>query len=218
MIARQRRVSEWSSVVPIVAVCAGLTMGCDDSPTAPDEDMNGGSQVEVTLTPSGRGSIRSDGQVITTFAQAGDVALGGGGGEVARQAFLAFGLSSIPAGATIDSVRVDFGVGAGVATGTGNPFGVLGCLRAYPVTVFPLDAGDFFGGTLPAAVLSWCSLTELDASLVSDAVRTAVQDRVNAAASMFEVRLNFDAPTDNDGGSDLVALGAPTLMVTYMEP
>jgi len=200
--------TRWIGLLPALGVCAGLAAGCDESPSAPS------APVEVTLTSgSDRGSVRSDGQVLTTITQAGDVALAGGSDEVARQAFLTFSLASIPAGATINSVRIDFGVGASLASGL--PFGPLGCLRAYPVTAFPLDAGDFFSGALAGSIASWCTLGELDAEVTSDGFRSVIQNGVNTSAAAIDVRLNFDAPTNNDGDSDLVSLGSPTLVVNY---
>jgi hypothetical protein len=67
------------------------------------------------------GSVRSDGSVMSTLYNVGDLNTNGG-----SQVFASFDISGIPAGATITEVKVDFSD----FDMLDDPFGDLGCLRA----------------------------------------------------------------------------------------
>jgi hypothetical protein len=161
----------------------------------------------VTLNASQVGQVRSDGTVAGN-AHAGDTS-----GNLGVQSFVAFNISSIPSGATITEVKVDF---SSFDTQS-NPFSPLGCLAGYYGTFFPLDAGDYVAGG-SGADLQWCDSGSLATVFIDDDVKARLQSALGGTS--FEYRLRFTgAETDNDGADDLVRfLSAPKLIVTYIEP
>jgi hypothetical protein len=167
----------------------------------------------VTLNPivDESGYVRDTGQVASKYIYVGDDTK-----NISLQAFMSFDISSIPAGATISSVVVDF---TDYATIYGNPFGSLGCLRAYPDDYGTLDGGDYFTGTPLGAVIRYCSESEIVAESDPD-VATALQAKVGS--SRFQMRLQFkDKETDNDWNNDLMCWTPshlPELVVTYSTP
>lgn len=161
----------------------------------------------VTIAASAVGSVRSNGDT-NPNPNTGDT-----GGDLGSQAFVSFDLSSIPDGATIDEVRVDFSDYDTLS----NPFSGLGCLRGYTGSFFPLDASDYFAGSPGGAVLRWCDTGELDSPHLDDDVKDAVQAAL--ASDVLELRLQFsDTATDGDGTADMVRFGAVSLEITYTAP
>ena len=189
-----------------VLLCAVAWTACDsDSPAGPTPPP---APVEVPLTATARGSVRSDGIVDT------DATVGDGAVDRAHQAFLAFDLSSIPAGSRIDAVRVDFAS----ATIIGDPF-EWGCVVGYAVTVFPLDSGDYAPGEPPASdrLFEWCTAAALNAgTTIGDRLLTTLRNRARLELRLYTPHKLFQgARSDSDGDPDQVRFGTPRLVVTY---
>lgn len=171
------------------------------------------TEYTLILTPGigETGYVRSDGQVVPRIIYVGD-------DEVNRplQGFISFDISGIPAGATISKVVVDFSDYDNIY---GNPFGSLGCLRAYLHDYGILDGGDYFTGTPGGSLISFCSVGDM-AAQSNTSIRDALQAKVGG--SRFQMRLQFtDIITDGDGNSDLVTWTpshSPKLIVTYAIP
>lgn len=161
----------------------------------------------VTLSASSVGQVRSDGTVASN-AHAGDT-----DGNVGVQGFVSFNITSIPSGATIEQVKVDF---TSFDTQS-NPFSPLGCLAGYYGSYFPLDAADYSAGG-SGADLQWCDSGTLGTVFVDDDVKARLQSVLGS--NTLDYRLRFTgAETDSDGAADLVRfLSAPKLIVTYTEP
>jgi hypothetical protein len=136
--------------------------------------------------------------------------------NLSLQAFLSFNISSIPAGATINDVVVDF---TDYYTIYGDPFGSLGCLRGYVQNYGALDGGDYWAGSTTGAVIRYCSTGQILIASDPD-VKAALQAQVGNPR--FQLRLQFnEKATDSGGDNDLVCWTAahlPKLMVTYTAP
>ena len=161
----------------------------------------------VVIVASDSGSVRGNGDVLSP-PNTGDLESNAG-----SHAFVSFDISGIPAGATIESVRVDF---SDYDT-LGDPFTELGCLRGYTGSFFPLDAGDYFVGSPLGASLRWCDTGELSDDFHSDDVKDDLQSVLGD--STFEYRIQFnETETNSDGVADMVRLGDVQITVTYTEP
>jgi len=154
------------------------------------------------------GYVRSDGQVVPGILYVGD-------DENNRplQSFLSFDISGIPVGATISQVVVDFSDYDRIF---GDPFGSLGCLKAYLHDYGVLDDGDYFTGAQTESLMSFCSVADLSAhSNIS--MRNALQSRMGGYSVQMGLQFN-DIIADSDGNSDLVSWTPshwPRLIVTY---
>lgn len=152
------------------------------------------------------GSVRSDGSVLAPRN------IGDTDSNVSSQGFLSFDISAIPAGATINEVKVDF---SNYDT-LGNPFS-LGCLRMYQQNYGSLDAGDYFGGSASGAVSRWCDATELSTVAVDDDVKAIVQSAVGSSRVRFRVQFN-DMATNSNGVGDMVRLGTGIKLIISYTP
>lgn len=163
------------------------------------------------------GHVRSDGTV-DPILYVGDTPVAKLRPPSAAQAFLSFDISRVPAGSTILDVVVDFSQYATL----GDPFGSLGCLRAYPQDYGILDKGDYYTGVPLGAILRFCSSRELDAPRSVPDVAKALQAKVGIRSGRFQLRLQFsDRESDGDATADMVRFGEVKLTVTYvvaMEP
>lgn len=164
----------------------------------------------VTLTNTSRGSVRENGAVLNP-ANVGDTV-----DNFGAQAFYKWDFSGIPNNATITKVKIKL-----VTTydTLGDPFGSLGCLRAYKVDVFPLDSADYFTGTAVDTVLRWCDTGQIDDGyLLNDNLLNKLQDAVGDAS--FELRFQFkETESDDDNVADMVRMSAEvTLKITYTVP
>lgn len=154
------------------------------------------------------GSVRTGGIVMNALYNVGDLNTNGG-----SQVFASFNISGIPAGSTITEVKVDFSD----FDMLDDPFGDLGCLRAYVQDYGSMDAGDFFDGSPLGAIGRWCSSGELQTIAVDDDFKSALQNAVGD--SRFQIRLQFnDKTSDNDNNGDMVRFGTIKLHVTYELP
>ncbi|MBN2503589.1 MAG: hypothetical protein JXB38_22630 [Anaerolineales bacterium] len=161
---------------------------------------------EVTLTAVNSGSVRKDGSV-SAPPNVGDT-----DGDLGAQAFFSFDISSIPSGSTITAVSVNFSA----YDTLDNPFGGLGCLRAYAGNFFPLDSGDYVSSP-SGAVARWCDEFELSNPSVASGMVASLQSAVGS--STYQLRLQFsESETDGDGDSDMVRFGTVKITVEYAEP
>jgi hypothetical protein len=139
--------------------------------------------------------------------------VGDGSTNKALQAFLSFDISGIPAGAVIKSASLD------VSTGDvlGDPFAGLGWMRVYNHQYGTLGPEDFTAGFPTGAIYIYSSKPVTP--FASQGLVDALQARVNAGASLFQVRLQFQTYSDGDDQSDALRLGEgqPKLVVTYEE-
>ena len=138
----------------------------------------------------------------------GEVNVGDGTQNRAQQAFFSFDISGIPAGAIIQSATLDLSN----HTVKGDPFAVLGLLGVYWVQYGALDTGDYVAGwpTGRAATLSG------PPTVLNPAHE--LQSLVDARAPRFQIRLQFQAITDNDDHADVLVFpeGGPALTITYL--
>ncbi|MGV8026646.1 MAG: NBR1-Ig-like domain-containing protein [Anaerolineaceae bacterium] len=154
------------------------------------------------------GSVRSDGNVMNALYNAGDLNTNGG-----SQVFASFNISGIPAGSTITEVKLDFSD----FDMLDDPFGDLGCLRAYVQNYGSMDASDYAVGAPVGAIGRWCSSAELQTVAVDDDFKSALQSEVGD--TRFQIRLQFnDKTSDNDNNGDMVRFGTILLHVTYELP
>jgi len=172
----------------------------------------------VTLKPvfAENGYILRDGtvfpQIVNKYIIAGDFA-----NNLSVQGFMSFDISSIPSGATITDVTVNF---SNYYVVNGDPFNDLGCLRVYVQDYGTLDSGDYFGGQPLGAILRYCNAGQIIAESDPDAL-TALQAKVGS--SRFQLRLQFnETMTDNNSDDDYIAWktmpNEPELIVTYILP
>lgn len=161
----------------------------------------------VTIEQDREGSVRSDGST-NPNPNTGDTE-----GNLGSQAFVSFDLSGIPNGATIIEVSVDF---RDYDT-LGDPFGSLGCLRAYRGNFFDLGGGDYESGSPLGALVRWCDTDDLDVQSIEGEMNDEVQDAL--AADVIELRLQFNEhETDSDGVADMVRFGDVELIIIYEAP
>lgn len=98
-----------------------------------------------------------------------------------------------------------------------DPFGDLGCLRAYPQNYGSMDAGDYVSGAPINAIARWCSSAELQTIAADPDFKSTMQSQLGD--SRFQIRLHFnDKLSDNDNTDDMVRFGAMILHVTYHLP
>ncbi len=168
--------------------------------------------VTVTLPylPGESGLVTSGGSVNALTVAAGDSASNQG-----VEAFLSFNISGIPAGSTIQSASIKLKGGGQVR---GDPFGGLGCLRAYAQNFGTVDATDYVSSGATGAIARWCAPPEIETTYSDATFASAVQTAVGN--SRFQIRLQFNETiTDNDGTiDDVLILDPVTVTVTYLTP
>jgi Ig-like domain from next to BRCA1 gene len=164
------------------------------------------STVTLSSIGSETGSVRSDGTVLSTIPNVGDTET-----NVSSEVFVSFDMSSIPGGAVISQVVVDFSS----YDMLGNPFTISdGCLRAYSQSYGTLSAGDYFPGDPMSALIRWCGTGDLNSSVAVPAMISYAQSKVGS--SRLQLRLQFRVPTTNGNSvADMVRFGTMKLKITY---
>jgi hypothetical protein len=129
------------------------------------------------------------------------------------EAFLSFDISTIPKGATIKSAALDLTA----ATIQGAPFDTMGMLYVYDCQYKTLSFRDYVGEIVPGALFSialppWQPIT-------SQTLAAAVQKRVDAGSSRFQLRFQFQKAKCCVRQIDYVALGEgkSRLIIEYQD-
>jgi hypothetical protein len=124
-----------------------------------------------------------------------------GGPQLVSRGFLSFDLSSIPAAATLDSVRLEF-YQQGLE---GNPYQTLGNLVLDHVDYGPsLEASAYDSPALHSAVLPQMTLSDAWYALADPTITSWVAENLAAGRGRFQLRLRFAQETDSDVDRDLV--------------
>ena len=125
------------------------------------------------------------------------------GGELVARGFFSFDTSAIPAGATIESVRLEFYQ----RTTQGLPYASLGNLVLDHVNYGPsLGAAAFDTPALHSAVLPQMILPNASYILADPTITLWVEENLAAGRSRFQLRLRFAQETDGDSDEDLVVI------------
>jgi hypothetical protein len=164
--------------------------------------------VEIAL--ASRGQVEDGLDVRTNANNAGDTS-----DNVGLQGFVTFDVSSIPNGATILSAKL-------VATShdvLGDPFGNLGCIRAYVDNYDTVGFEDYTPTGATGSFVRFCSEAELGTQSTQIMNSAGVAGIQNALGSNdFQIRLQFkDTHTNGNGIAD-VFRGTFKIVVTYQEP
>ena len=164
----------------------------------------------VTILLASRGQVEDGLDVRTNANNAGDTS-----NSVGLQGFVTFNVSGIPNGSTIISAKL-----APVNFDTlGDPFGSLGCLRAYVHNYDTVGFEDFKPVGVTGAIVKFCSEAELNISSkqTMNAIGiSGVQDAL--VSNKFQIRLQY--PDMHSDGNIIADVLRPTLkiIVTYEEP
>lgn len=142
----------------------------------------------------------------------GNIEVGDGTQNRAKQGFLSFDVSVIPAGATIQQAVLDLSN----HTIRGDPFGTpsLGRFGVYVALFNPLGVEHYVAGFPPGPIAA------LDGPPGTLDVTNLIQPYVGSSNPRFQLRLQFEAITDNDGTGDCLVFpeGGPALTITYLAP
>jgi len=168
------------------------------------------TETTVSIDFSSRGQVEDGLDVRTTVNNAGDTSH-----DVGLQGFLTFDVSGIPNGATIQSAKL---VAKSYDT-LGDPFGELGCLRAYVDNYGSVGYEDFKPVGVTGAIVKFCNNGQIESAGAQEMNSIGISGLESALASNnFQIRLQFkDKHTNNDGIED-VFRGTFKLVVTYLEP
>ncbi|MBN1177727.1 MAG: hypothetical protein JXD18_00835, partial [Anaerolineae bacterium] len=136
----------------------------------------------------------------------GNIRAGDGTQNQRNEGFLSFDISGIPQGARIESAVLDLS-GHSIE---GTPFVQLGLLRVYFIEYASLGTEDYVAGNPTGSVTQSARPTQLLPT-------SAVQRSVDAGAARFQVRMQFEGISDNDGEIDglIFPEGGPALTITY---
>ncbi len=139
---------------------------------------------------------------------------GDSGGDVGSQALISFDMSGIPAGAIIQTAKVqlsDFDT-------LGDPFGSLGNLRMIAANYGTVSADDYVPGPPVGALLGWGSAADMGMLTSNNAALASyIQTRVGSTKAQFRFQMDFI--TDLDGVGDMVRLGTGCkIIITYYVP
>jgi hypothetical protein len=164
--------------------------------------------VNLALVQASSGFVLSDGSMYSA-RNAGDI-----NSDLTGEAFVTFDMSAIPAGAVIQSAKVDL---SDYDT-LGDPFGSLGNLRMVAQNYGTVSVDDFVAGPPVGALLGWGSTGDMNMVTSSHAGLVAyLQTRVGTTKAQFRFQMDF--LTDLDGVTDMVRLGTGIkLIVTYTAP
>ncbi len=180
-----------------------------EAETESEEEAETVSEHTVTLhsIPGEDGNVRQGAPGPFTD----DVIVGDDQHNKARQAFLSFDISGIPAGASIESASLN----VNSFDKLGIPFTNLGKLRVYNDQYGTLGPGDFTSGFPGGAMTTYSLSSPPTGPLSNSALISKLQTRVDAGNSRFQVRLQFEKQTDWNGKIDALRLTSPKLVVTY---
>ncbi|MFL7812501.1 MAG: NBR1-Ig-like domain-containing protein [Anaerolineales bacterium] len=168
------------------------------------------SETTVTIDYASRGQVEDGLDVRTNASNAGDTS-----NDIGLQGFVTFDVSGIPNGATIQSAKL-------IAKSydiLGDPFGELGCLRAYVDNYGTVGYEDFKTGAVLGSIVRFCSTSQLNTASYQELNSGGISGLQAALASDdFQIRLQFnEKETNNDGIADVVR-GTYRIVVTYLEP
>jgi hypothetical protein len=140
----------------------------------------------------------------------GEINVGDGPQDRARQGFFSFDISTIPAGAIIQSATLDLSN----HTVKSDPFTTLGSFGVYFVQYGDLDASDYVAGWPPGRATTLNS----PPGILNPAHE--LQPLVDTRTPRFQCRLQFQYISDSDGQADGLTFpeGGPSLTVTYYVP
>jgi hypothetical protein len=167
------------------------------------------SEYTVVIEPvaSESGYVQSNGDAWPTLLYVGDTT-----DNVSVQSFISFNISSIPSGAIIQEVIVDFSDYDAIE---GTPFSDLGCMNAFDHYYGTLDGSDYYIGTQENELFQYCATSHIG-SHTSSKVKNALQSKLGN--SRFQMRLQFDEhETDDENDDDLIHWSPYNikLIVTY---
>jgi pSer/pThr/pTyr-binding forkhead associated (FHA) protein len=160
-----------------------------------------------------------------TGSASGEILVGNGplveeGAQLVARGFLSFDLASIPAGATIESVRLEFYQHQIV----GDPYQTLGNLALDHVDYgSSLEASAYDRPALHSAVLAQMVAANSWYVLADPTITLWVEENLTAGRARVQLRLRFAQETDSDQDRDLVVLTsgegpadqAPRLTIVY---
>lgn len=138
----------------------------------------------------------------------GEILVGNGsfvedGPQLVARGFLSFDLGSLPAGATIDSVRLEF-YQRGLE---GDPYQTLGNLVLDHVDYGPsLEASAYDTPALHSAVLPQMITPNAWYALADPTITLWVEDNLAVGRGRLQLRLRFTQETDGDEDQDLVII------------
>ena len=162
----------------------------------------------LNTVPVEGGSVYANGDVISSDYVAGDRV-----GNDGVQAFAAFDISGIPAGAQITEAKVNFSNYVAL----GNPFNDLGGLRLYGDPYRPLDASDYTPPPVSDALVRWCSSAQLSAVTIESDLAGYLQSRLGT--KWMPIRLQFnEKQSDNNNDNDAIGWFGMTIDVKYKAP
>ena len=243
------------AVILVLGVGCGATTATDESPVvtssqANTETITAGDSSVSSPSESDAAVVAVTGHTLTLHsidAEDGNMRPGGfpldcdglivGDDSLneARQAFLSFDISEIPAGATVKSASLDVGVG----TKEGYPFalapvgvdcspglgllGIYDCQYGASVSAYDRQWGpssymsreDFTLGFPSDAIKTYSASSPPAGPFSNAALTSALQARVNEGDSRFRLRLQFEEQTNYNVKIDALVLANPELVVTY---
>ncbi len=138
-----------------------------------------------------------------------EIKVGDDAANKARQAFMSFDISTIPAGAKIEDAALNI---SGVPLG--HPFNQLGPLGIYYDDYGSIDPSDF-NSSFSGHIKTYTSLPT--ASFSNAELINRLQSSVNAGDSRFQIRLQFQKYTDHNGKVDMWQVNSPELIVRYVK-
>ena len=165
----------------------------------------------VTIQLASRGQVEDGLSISTSVNNTGDT-----GNNVGLQGFVTFNVSGIPNGATILSAKLVAKAGHDTL---GDPFGNLGCLRAYVHNYGSVGYEDFKPINVTNGIVRFCNEAEFNISSKQVISASGISGIQNALASnLFQIRLQFkDHHTNGDNNADAFR-GTFKIVVTYQEP
>jgi len=243
------------AVILVLGVGCGATTATDESPVVTSSQAN--TETITAGDSSTPSSSESNAAVVTVTghtlmlhsidAEDGNIRPGGfaldcdglivgdDGLNEARQAFLSFDISGIPAGASIKSASLDIGVGtkegypfalapAGVDCSAGlGLLGVYACQYGTSVSAYDKQWGpssylspeDFTVGFPSGGIKTYSASSPPAGPFSNAALTSALQARVNEGDSRFQLRLQFQEQTNYNVKIDALVLANPELVITY---